>query len=143
VTSDGRSVADGYRHFDAEDVEPTYPFGHGLSYATFDYGEAEIVDDDTVAVTVENTSGRDGHEVVQAYVSPPNVEGVDQPRRELAGHTAVDVPAEETATVDVALDDLAFRRYDESDGWTVDPGEYTIEVGRFSRDLRPETVVSR
>ncbi|SFS08754.1 beta-glucosidase [Halomicrobium zhouii] len=133
----------GYRHFDDTDAEPTYPFGHGLSYAEFAYRDVEMVDDETVRVTVENTSERDGREVVQAYVRPPHVADVERPLREFAGHTAVDIPAGESVTVDVTLDDLAFRRYDESDGWTVDPGAYGVEVGRSSRDVRAETGVSR
>jgi len=133
----------GYRHFDDTDAEPTYPFGHGLSYAEFDYRDVEMVDDETVRVTVENTSARDGREVVQAYVRPPRVADVDRPLREFAGHTAVEIPAGESVTVDVTLDDLAFRRYDESDGWTVDPGAYGVEVGRSSRDVRAETGISR
>ncbi len=133
----------GYRHFDGVGVEPTYPFGHGLSYAEFEYGNAEAVGEDTVRVTVENVGARDGREVVQAYVRPPDVAGVDRPERELAGFAAVEIPAGATVDVDVALDDLAFRRYDESEGWTVDPGEYVVEVGRSSRDIRAETVVSR
>jgi beta-glucosidase len=133
----------GYRHFDATDAELTYPFGHGLSYAEFDYQDVVMVDDETVRVTVENISERDGREVVQAYVRPPRVADVDRPRREFAGHTAVEIPAGHSVTVDVALDDLAFRRYDESDGWTVDAGAYGVEVGRSSRDVRAETGVSR
>lgn len=133
----------GYRHFDATEAEPTYPFGHGLSYADFDYRDVEMVDDDTVRVTVENTSERDGRDVVQVYVRPPAVEGADRPTREFAGHASVEVPAGGSKPVQVSLDDLAFRRFDEATGWTVDAGEYTVEVARSSRDVRAETTVQR
>ncbi|ADJ16410.1 glycoside hydrolase family 3 protein [Halalkalicoccus jeotgali] len=59
----------GYRAFDAADTDPTYPFGHGESYAEFRYGEAEIRGS-TVEVDVENVSDRAGREVIQAYVRP-------------------------------------------------------------------------
>jgi len=131
----------GYRHFDERDAEPTYPFGHGLSYAEFSYVDAEL-DDGTLSVTVENESSRDGREVVQAYVRPPETDA-DRPVRELAGFEAVSVPAGARRTVDVDLSERAFRRYDESGGWTVDPGTYTIAVGRSSRDVRIEREVVR
>ncbi|AKU09139.1 beta-glucosidase [Haloferax gibbonsii] len=135
----------GYRHFDAagSDGEPTYPFGHGLSYATFEYGETEARGDDAVAVEVTNASDRDGREVMQAYVRPPTVAGVERPTRELAGYAAVELAADETETVELSLSEHAFRRYDDSEGWTVDAGEYVVEVGRSSRDVRAETTVSR
>ncbi|MFB6073468.1 MAG: beta-glucosidase [Haloarculaceae archaeon] len=131
----------GYRHFDREGIDPTYPFGHGHSYAEFAYGDAEAVDASTVSVTVENTADRDGREVVQAYVRPPAVEGVERPDREFAGAESVAIPAGESRTVEIDLDDLAFQRWD--DGWTVDAGEYVVEVGRSSRDARAEVTVER
>ncbi|AGB37354.1 beta-glucosidase [Natronococcus occultus] len=128
----------GYRHFDAADREPTYPFGHGRSYADYEYVDADPdLEDGTVRVTVENTTDRDGREVVQVYVRPPSVEGVDRPVRELAGFESVAVPAGQRVSVAVELEDLAFARYSEDgDGWTVDPGEYVLEIGRSSRDVR-------
>ncbi|MFU8867935.1 beta-glucosidase [Natronococcus sp.] len=126
----------GYRHFDSAEREPTYPFGHGRSYADYEYVDADPdLEDGTVRVTVENTADRDGREVVQVYVRPPSVDGVDRPVRELAGFESGAIPAGERVSVAVDLDDLAFARYGE-DGWTVDPGEYVLEIGRSSRDVR-------
>ncbi|MFC7018901.1 MULTISPECIES: beta-glucosidase family protein [Haloarcula] len=130
----------GYRHFDATDAEPTYPFGHGHSYATFEYGPASV-DGETVSVTVENVSDRRGREVVQTYVRPPQVEGVDRPVREFAGAAAVELDAGESRTVAVDLADLSRSRYDPDDGWTVDPGTYTVEVGRSAADVRTTTTL--
>ncbi|WP_440007394.1 beta-glucosidase family protein [Halomicrococcus sp. SG-WS-1] len=133
----------GYRHFDAADAEPTYPFGHGRSYADFRYGAAEA-DGDAVRVTVENRAERPGREVVQAYVRPPAApDGVERPVRELAGAAAVELDGGETSTVEVDLDDLAFARYDPDDGWVTDSGAYAIEVGRSSRDVRTTVRVDR
>jgi len=133
----------GYRHFDVVEVDPTYPFGHGHSYATFEYGDAEPAAEQTVAVAVENVADRPGREVVQAYVRPPSVEDADRPVRELAGFAAVQLDAGERQTVTLTLDDLAFSRYASDSGWTVDSGTYTIEIGRSSRDVRTTVTVDR
>ena len=133
----------GYRHFDAADAEPTYPFGHGHSYATFEYGAVDAVDDQTVSVAVENVADRPGREVVQAYVRPPDVAGVERPDREFAAFEPVRLDAGERRTVTLTLDDLALSRYDTDGGWTVDSGTYTVEVGRSSRDVRATATLER
>ncbi|WP_394742523.1 beta-glucosidase [Natronococcus roseus] len=126
----------GYRHFDSTGREPTYPFGHGRSYADYEYVDANLdLEGGTVHVTVENTADRDGREVVQVYVRPPSVADVDRPVRELAGFESVSIPAGERVSVAVDLEELAFARYGENE-WTVDPGEYALEIGRSSRDVR-------
>nr|WP_241768213.1 glycoside hydrolase family 3 C-terminal domain-containing protein [Haloferax sp. ATB1] len=130
----------GYRYFDATDADPVYPFGYGLSYADFEYRGAELVDDRRVEVTIENVSDRTGRDVVQAYVRPSNASD-DRPVRELGGFTAVELPAGETVTVDVDLDDLAFSKYDETVGWTALEGPFTIEVGRSARDIEFEVTM--
>jgi beta-glucosidase len=137
----------GYRAFDADhtDGEPVYPFGHGESYASFEYGEASVTDG-TVAIDVENVADRPGREVVQAYVRPPETgpgAAVDRPVRELAGVAAVPLHAGETRTVEIDLDERALGRYDESAGWTVDPGVYAVEVGRSVADRRATTTLER
>ncbi|WP_226023315.1 beta-glucosidase family protein [Halomicrobium salinisoli] len=134
----------GYRHFDAAGVDPTYPFGHGDSYAEFRYGDAEVTGDRTVHVDVENASDRDGREVVQAYVAAPEApDDLERPPRELAGFAAVEVPAGESRTVELTLDERALGRYDADEGWTVDDGEFTVHVGRSSRDLRDSVTIER
>ncbi|SIS03339.1 beta-glucosidase family protein [Natronorubrum thiooxidans] len=128
----------GYRHFDADgvDAEPTYPFGHGRSYAAFSYRDATVVDERTIRVTVENVADRSGREVVQAYVRPPESSPVERPTRELAGFESVALEAGETQTVDLDLESRALGRYDLEQGWVVDPGTYTVEVARSARDVR-------
>ena len=134
----------GYRHFDATDTDPTYPFGHGHSYADFAYDDLAVVDDRTVEVTVENESDRDGREVVQAYVAAPDApDDLERPPRELAAFEAVDVAAGESVTVSLDLDERALGRYDADDGWTVDDGTVTVTVGRSSRDLRLSAELDR
>ncbi|WP_198667923.1 beta-glucosidase [Saliphagus sp. LR7] len=135
----------GYRHFDAADAEATYPFGHGESYAEFAYGEPELVEGDragpgvAVRVPVENVADRPGREVVQVYVRPPRND--DRPVRELAGFASVEIGAGEERAVEMGLEGRAFSRWDGEEGWTVDPGTYTVEVGRSSGDLRTTVAV--
>jgi beta-glucosidase len=121
----------GYHHFDASETAPTYPFGHGCSYASFAYRDLTVTDEGTVELTVENTSDRDGREVVQSYVCPPE-SAIERPERELGGFATVDVAAGQSERVRIDLDDRAFSYYD--DGWILESGEYRIEVGRSARD---------
>ena len=134
----------GYRHFDAIDAEPTYPFGHGRSYATFEYRDAEAVDDATVAVTVENTSDRPGRTVVQAYVdSPAAPDDLDRPPRELGGFASLALDSGESRRVTLDLDERAFGRYDSETGWTVDSGDHVVSVGPSSRDRPLDVTIER
>jgi len=133
----------GYRHFDKYGIEPLYPFGHGLSYTTFDYRDlvidaTGIARDGTVQVRllVQNTGSRAGAAVVQVYVR--DVAGsVDRPVKELKGFSKVHLQAGEEKMVSVPLDWSSFAYYDTiSGGWTVEPGAFDILVGTSSRDIR-------
>jgi beta-glucosidase len=140
----GEGLFVGYRGFDAREQEVAYPFGFGLSYTTFGYGQATATATAAgieVRVPVTNTGDRDGREVVQVYVSLPG-SAVQRARRELKAFASVPVKA--GATEDVVLtidrDDLAY--WDTRLGrWAVEGGEYRLEVGASSRDLRSTAVV--
>ncbi|MCM4078785.1 glycoside hydrolase family 3 C-terminal domain-containing protein [Paractinoplanes hotanensis] len=135
----GEGLHVGYRGFDAREQPVSYPFGFGLSYTTFAYGEAsatagaESVD---ITVPITNTGGRDGREVVQVYVAKPDSR-VRRAPRELKGFATVDLAAGATATVTVRIprDDLAY--WDTRlNRWLVEDGGYVFAVGASSRDLR-------
>ncbi|MDG6101596.1 glycoside hydrolase family 3 C-terminal domain-containing protein [Dactylosporangium aurantiacum] len=135
----GEGVHVGYRGFDARQQQVAYPFGHGLSYTTFDYGPATVTatpDGLLVRLRVTNTGGRDGREVVQAYVSLPG-SAVRRPPRELKAFANVAVAAGATVEVElpIARDDLAYWDTRLS-RWIVEGGTYRVEVGASSRDLR-------
>ncbi|GAA3192850.1 glycoside hydrolase family 3 C-terminal domain-containing protein [Dactylosporangium siamense] len=135
----GEGVFVGYRGFDARRQQVAYPFGHGLSYTTFAYGEATATataDGLVVRLSVTNTGGRDGREVVQAYVSLPG-SSVRRAPRELKAFANVAVPAGGTVEVElvIARDDLAYWDTRVS-RWIVEGGTYQVEVGASSRDLR-------
>ncbi|QLH81423.1 beta-glucosidase family protein [Halosimplex pelagicum] len=149
----------GYRGFDRDGVAPRFPFGHGLSYADFEYddlaveradgGETGALDATSLGaptldatVTVANRADRPGREVVQAYVEPPAApEGVARPERELAAFESVAIDGGERRTVSLTVPRRALARYDSRAGWTVDPGEYGVVVGRSSRDERARGTV--
>ncbi len=130
----------GYRHFDKAGLEVSYPFGYGLSYTTFVYGNlGAVVNKDTIHVTlsVQNTGNQAGKEVVQLYVSKPN-STIDRPGQELKafGKTRLLAPGEtENLTFDIPAADL--RYWDEdSAGWKLENGLYTIKSGSSSRDIK-------
>jgi beta-glucosidase len=140
----GEGIHVGYRGFDAREQEVAYPFGFGLSYTTFSYGQASAEATSTgidVRIPVTNTGDRDGREVVQVYVSLPG-SGVRRAPRELKAFASVAISAGQT--VDVLLridrDDLAY--WDTRLGrWVVEGGEYHCAVGASSRDLRSTALV--
>ncbi|MER7687239.1 glycoside hydrolase family 3 C-terminal domain-containing protein [Streptomyces sp. NPDC097610] len=140
----GEGLFVGYRGYDARDMAVTYPFGHGLSYTTFDYGDlvAEAVDGGiAVAVTITNTGECAGREVAQFYVSVPG-SSVVRPPRELKGFAVADLQPGESRSVSVLLrrQDLAY--WDTRLGrWIVEGGSYLVTAGASSRDLRGDTVV--
>ncbi|MEY9952234.1 glycoside hydrolase family 3 C-terminal domain-containing protein [Leifsonia sp. EB34] len=142
----GEGLFVGYRDFDARDAAVSFPFGHGLSYTTFAFGvpTATVTGEGGIRVTVDvtNTGDRDGREVVQVYVSVP-ASRVQRPVRELKGfaNLAVAAGATETAVIDLAAEDLAYFDI-ELGGWTVEGGDYVVEVGASSRDLRGSAVVT-
>ena len=140
----GEGLHVGYRGFDARGQEVAYPFGFGLSYTSFGYGAARATSAPSaveIRVPVTNTGGRDGREVVQVYVSLPGSR-VRRAPRELKAFASVPVAAGETveAHLVVEREDLAY--WDTRLGrWIVEGGEYLVEVGSSSRDVRASVTV--
>ena len=137
----------GYRYYATFGVEVSYPFGYGLSYTTFTYKDFTVkrrADGSvTATVTVTNTGGVAGREVVQVYVSKPETLQ-EQAKLELGGYAKTDVlapGASETVTVTVPVE--ALMTYDtENSRWVLDQGTYTLTVGASSADARGTATLS-
>jgi beta-glucosidase len=128
----------GYRWYDTVGREPLFAFGHGLGYAQITISAASIVDAHTVDVTLDNTSGRDGVEVVQVYAHRPNRAGLaqDEPAQRLVGFARVEVGAHGTAEAVVHLDPAAYLTWSiEEHAWVPGAGSVELRVGRSSRDV--------
>ena len=150
----------GYRWYDTQGIPVCYPFGHGLSYTTFEYSGGRIsktalacsgsypVSSDgldrvvaKLTLKVRNTGDVDGAEVVQMYIAPP-AGGVERPAKELRGFEKVFVEAGKEAQVSIDVPVRAFTRFDEaSHSWVVDPGEWKVLAGSSSADIRWEGAV--
>lgn len=149
----GRPVADGADRFfsfqsNYLDVrnDPLYPFGYGLSYTTYQYGELKLNSKTmsphgqiTVTIPVTNTGNRDGIEVVQLYIRDV-VGSIARPVKEFKGFQRLSLKAGETATATFTIDasKLKFYNYDLKE--VVEPGEFDVMVGPNSRDLKRTTI---
>lgn len=134
----------GYRGFDRADVDPAFPFGHGLSYGSFTYGGLTVTADGTelsATVPVTNTAATTAREVVQLYVSPPAAT-VPRPASELVGFTSLQLAGGERRRVSLTVPYRHLARYDTDTGWVVDAGSYDVMIGRSSRDRRARASVS-
>lgn len=135
----GERIFVGYRGYDARRIEVTYPFGHGLSYTTFDYSDLRLeVGDDgvTATVTVTNSGARAGREVVQLYVGIPDSDVARAPRA-LVGFASVAIEPGRSDLVNIVVPQHELAYWDvRRNGWTVEGGDYTFSVGASSRDLR-------
>jgi beta-glucosidase len=139
----GEGVFVGYRHYDAKGVEPRFPFGHGLSYTSFRYGELSLSaeeigpgDDLEVGLDVTNSGDRAGREVVQLYLRDLQA-SVPRPEQELAAFDVVSLAPGETGALRFRLGRRALSFWDETAAdWRAEPGAFEVRVGASSRDIR-------
>ncbi|MCD8308227.1 MAG: glycoside hydrolase family 3 C-terminal domain-containing protein [Clostridia bacterium] len=125
----------GYRYYDKAGVQPKYPFGHGLSYTTFEYSDLQVTGSG-ISITLTNTGTRDGAEVVQMYVGTVNSK-VFRPVKELKGFKKVYLKAGESKKVIIPFDEYTFRWYNvKTERWEVEDCKYTIYVASSSKDIR-------
>jgi beta-glucosidase len=129
-----------------DDVTPLYPFGYGLSYSRFEYGEpqlnlATIKRGETTAVCVDvtNRGDRAGDEVVQLYIRDA-ISSVTRPVKELKGFSRVTLKPGETRTVSFPITPELLSFWDIDMNYTVEPGEFYIMVGPDSQNLQSRTL---
>ena len=124
----------GYRYYETANVPVRFPFGYGLSYATFTYSDL-TADETGVRLTVANDSDVPGATVAQLYVTGPS-EGVLRPARELKGFVKVQLDAHESKTVRIEFDRYTFRHFDTAaNAWRTESGVWTLAVGTNAEDL--------
>ncbi len=139
----GEGIFIGYRYYDAKEIPVLFPFGHGLSYTTFEYSNAKVssnnfkdVDGLTVTVDVKNTGNLAGKETVQVYVHDQKSDLI-RPVKELKGFAKVELQPGETKTVSIHLDFRAFAYYHpEHKQWITEDGGFDILIGASSADIR-------
>jgi beta-glucosidase len=138
----GEGIFVGYRYYDMKDVEPLFPFGHGLSYTSFAYSNLKMNrkvkagQPVEVSLVVTNTGKVAGKEVVQLYVNDLK-SSLPRPPKELKGFAKVNLKPGEAGTVTFSLDERALAFYDpQKQGWVAEPGEFEVLVGSSSRDIR-------
>lgn len=129
----------GYRWFDQHQIQPLFPFGHGLSYTQFQYEDLQVeVQEQTASVSLllTNSGPVAGAEVIQVYVGQVDP-SVSRPIRELKGFEKVFLQPGESRTARFHLGSRAFACWNtENRDWKIEPGIYLIEAGASSRDLR-------
>ncbi len=142
---DGRVVYEegilvGYRHYDTNEIEPAFAFGHGLSYGDVVW-EGVDIEAEKVTARLWNRGDRRGTEVVQVYRGNLGSQ-VPRPARELVGFVKVGLDPGQRQQVEVGLDAVAYRYWDvDTHGWRSDAGSYELLVGASSRDIRASAVV--
>ncbi|OIP84836.1 MAG: hypothetical protein AUK44_01155, partial [Porphyromonadaceae bacterium CG2_30_38_12] len=135
----------GYRFYDKSDVKPRFPFGFGLSYTTFVYGNMKTPvttikagEKIKFSIDISNIGKMDGAEAVQVYVSDLK-SSLPRPVKELKAFDKVFLTKGETKTLEFELDKDAFSFYDpEKHGWIIEPGDFKVSIGSSSVDIRHE-----
>ena len=139
----GEGLFIGYRYYDAKNMPVLFPFGHGLSYTTFEYSNPKLsaakfrdVDGLSVSVDVTNSGAGAGKEIVQVYVRDQKSK-LMRPLKELKGFAKVALQPGETQTVTIHLDFRAFAYYHPAHKrWITENGDFDILIGASSADIR-------
>ncbi|WP_439620939.1 beta-glucosidase H [Hyphomonas sp.] len=138
----GEGLFVGYRYFDKMEIEPLFPFGHGLTYTRFEIrdvsipAKAALGDTVRLSLNVSNTGMRAGQDTVQVYIEDRATRET-RPLRQLKSFEKIFLEAGESTSLSLDLGASAFTHYDIDEGkWLATPGSYLIHVGFSSVDLR-------
>ncbi|MDH6310529.1 beta-glucosidase [Dysgonomonas sp. PFB1-18] len=137
----------GYRWTDKENIKPLFPFGHGLSYTTFQYGKVqadrkEMNQNDKISfsVKVKNTGSRDGAEVVQLYIADLK-SSLPRPLKELKSFDKVFLKAGEEKTVTFSIDKSALSFFDDKKHeWVAEPGDFEAIIAASANDIKDKVM---
>ena len=133
----------GYRWIDKQKKQTLFPFGHGLSYTTFDYGKIKISskqmrnnDKITISIPIKNSGKIKGKETVQLYIGDEKC-SFERPIKELKGFSKIELNPGEEKIVTFEITDEAFKFYDDKQKiWRTEPGKFKIYIGASSNDIR-------
>jgi beta-glucosidase len=139
----GEGIFVGYRHFERMKIEPLFPFGHGLTYTHFSYGDANISgrflsDSGALVVTVpiKNDGEMAAHEIVQLYICDVKSR-LPRPGKELQGFAKVFLEPGETKTIRLPINRYSVGYYDTSlQSWIAEEGSFNVLIGASSADIR-------
>ncbi|HOO57206.1 MAG TPA: glycoside hydrolase family 3 C-terminal domain-containing protein [bacterium] len=133
----------GYRYYDEKGLEPVFPFGHGLSYSSFEYSNLSLSkstlsssDKLQITLSIKNAGKLGGKEAVQLYINDVEA-SVPRPPKELKGISKVYILPGETKEITFTIDSSALSFFDEKTmKWVAEPGEFEVQIGSSSRDIR-------
>lgn len=140
----GEGLYIGYRHYERANIAPLFPFGHGLSYTTFEYGRpslsGRVLSENGPAlellVAVSNIGEADGFETVQIYVRDEKSR-LPRPEKELVSFEKVFLERDQTRHLRIRIDKYAVGYYDTSlRAWIAEEGRFEVLIGASSADIR-------
>ena len=138
----GEGIFVGYRYYDIKDIEPLFPFGHGLSYTSFEYEDlqmpANIKSGECfkVSFTIKNTDKVAGKEVAQLYIGDRESRLI-RPLKELKGFAKVALAPGEEKDVTISLNERSLSYFDpDKKAWVAEPGVFKVFIGSSSKDIR-------
>ncbi|MCC7175489.1 MAG: glycoside hydrolase family 3 C-terminal domain-containing protein [Bryobacterales bacterium] len=142
VATFSEGIAVGYRWYDQQSIQPLFPFGHGLSYARFEYSDIAVRqrgENVEVSFTLRNAGVRRGAEVAQVYLGPVGRPPVPMAPKSLAGFTRVELKPRGSRRVSVSIPPRALSYWSAGKhGWVIPSGSRPVYVGSSSRDIRLE-----
>ncbi|KAH8684175.1 glycoside hydrolase family 3 protein [Ilyonectria robusta] len=141
----GEDIYIGYRYYEFAEREVNYPFGHGLSYTTFEFSDLAVASKEgklSVSLKIKNTGSIKGAEVAQLYIQPKQAAKVNRPVKELKGFAKAELEAGQTKTVTIEeLEKYAASYFDEErNQWCVEAGEYEVVVSDSSAAKEGKTL---
>lgn len=141
----GESIFVGYRGYDNAKLDVAYPFGYGLSYTKFHYGEVSLEDNNShviASLVITNTGERSGREVVQVYTSKSE-SLIRRPPVELKAFTVVELSPGESKTIQLSIRLSDLNTWDSrTNSWVREQGEWTFHAASSSRDIRSSASIT-